>query len=180
MLGAGPETLDFLCTMPLLQKLSITKCFVRDEDLLPIQQLANLQLLGICEANRMSGENHTCREVSAQNANHQLSCNVDSTFKGDSSYSSCNCSSIELGPLINFGGKMLVGTIFKHLTGLTKLEGLTLEGSNHMSDEGVACLAMLTTLRQLHLVRFNSCSCVMLYSPLCTSLDMSSLSSHCS
>ncbi len=56
MLGAGPESLSFLSSMTLLRKLSITKCFVRDEDLQPIQKLVNLQLLGICETNRISGE----------------------------------------------------------------------------------------------------------------------------
>ena len=56
MLGAGPEPLEFLSSMTLLQKLSITKCFVRDEDLHPIQNLVNLQLLGLCEANRLSGK----------------------------------------------------------------------------------------------------------------------------
>ena len=56
MLGAGPESLTFLCTMTKLKTLSITKCFVRDEDLRSIQNLVELQLLGICEANRMKGE----------------------------------------------------------------------------------------------------------------------------
>lgn len=51
------------------------------------------------------------------------------------------------------------GTLFKHLTTLAALRGLTLEGSNCLTDEGVHNIAALTSLQQLHLVQSFSCPC---------------------
>ena len=55
MLGAGLETLDFVSSLKRLRKLSITKCFVEDSDLHILRDLKDLQLLGICESNRITG-----------------------------------------------------------------------------------------------------------------------------
>lgn len=55
MLGAGPEKLDFMSALGKLQKLSITKCFVADDNLSMLQELKSLRLLGICECNRVKG-----------------------------------------------------------------------------------------------------------------------------
>ena len=159
MLGAGPEPLDFLNSMTLLQKLSITKCFVRDEDLRPIRQLVDLQLLGLCEANRLSGENCFRCKLSARTLRSNVSlCKVESIkINRDVSIQFLHFVSNRTWKpdMIQSFKDLFVGTVFEHLTGLTKLEGLTLEGSNQMTDEGVACVAMLTTLKQLHLVRFK-------------------------
>lgn len=56
MLGTGHEGIGFIASMTLLRKLSITKCFVQDDGLQALSSLVNLQLLGICESNRITGQ----------------------------------------------------------------------------------------------------------------------------
>ncbi len=45
------------------------------------------------------------------------------------------------------------GTVFEQLKDLVQLQGLTLQGSNKITDKGVMHIACITSLRALHLVR---------------------------
>lgn len=53
-------------------------------------------------------------------------------------------------------GKVVVGgagSVFRELTGLVQLQGLTLQGSNKITDNGIMHIASIKSLRALHLVR---------------------------
>ena len=48
---------------------------------------------------------------------------------------------------------MGAGSVFRELTGLVKLQGLTLQGSNKITDQSLMHIASITNMRALHLVR---------------------------
>ena len=50
---------------------------------------------------------------------------------------------------------MGAGSIFRELTGLVQLQGLTLQGSNKITDQSIMHIASITSLRALHLVRHS-------------------------